>query len=90
MGWWYILEKGKIMQKAQRSKQLGRSGKSEGSGILKLKQPETRLMPGNENKNNTSHSALHTRILRVKTPYEPETILISSLQRGERRPREAE
>lgn len=42
--WGCLPEMGKIMHKTQRSKQPGMFGNPEGSGILKFKEPETRLM----------------------------------------------
>lgn len=41
--WGYLSEMGEIMH-AQRGEQQGLSGNPEGSGILKFKEPETRLM----------------------------------------------
>lgn len=69
------------MQKALRSKQQGTSGKPEGSGILKLEEPETRPMSWErKQEQRLSRHFPSTRMLRVKRPYEPETIIISRVQ----------
>lgn len=81
---------GKIMHKAQRSKQQGMCGfhNPEGSIILKLKEPEIRPIP--RTTAHTQHCMCPRQSSQGQKPDEAGAVILSSLRKGKGRPREAE